>query len=108
MYFSSDQHHNPMSHPTHLISTTTLIAPHALTDKIFITIYCWYPDRNTYLSIPMCPSHSLCPCSRIFAQELGGVIFRGGWLCYGPYDWGCGAVVLSGKESPYTPCVHGW
>jgi len=91
-------------HPILPISTTVLIAPHLLPDKIFI-IYRRHPDRRTHGSIPMCPSHSLCPCPRprIFAEELGGVIFGCGWLWLGS----CGTVVLSGKESSYVLCVCG-
>ena len=44
----------------HPISTTALIAPHVLPDKIFI-IYRRHPDHRTHGSIPMCPSTASVP-----------------------------------------------
>jgi hypothetical protein len=79
-------------HPFLPISTTALIAPRLLPDKIFI-IYRWHPDRRTHLSIPMCPSHSFRPCPRIFVEELGGdfrvwVVMVGGLWCHSAFGKG--------------------
>ena len=47
-------------HPILPISTTALLAPRLLPDKIFI-IYRRHPNRRTHGSIPMCPSTASVP-----------------------------------------------